>query len=92
VLAEFTRNDGDYAESLRQLAGLGDQIDGIVPADFLSISIAVHLDHIGLPEFPGLPDLGDVIGNVIGNVLDDVLDDVLGDALPRPRSRPGGAR
>jgi len=88
VLAEFTRNDGDYAESLRRLALVGDQVDGIVPADFLSISIAVHLDHIGLPEFPGLPDLGDLLGNVIGNVLDDVL----GDALSRPLSRPGGAR
>jgi phospholipid/cholesterol/gamma-HCH transport system substrate-binding protein len=80
VLAEFTRNDGDYAESLRQLALLGGQVDGIVPADYLSISIAVHLDDIGLPDIPLLPGLGDL--------LDDLLGDLLGLGLPKA----GGVR
>ena len=81
VLAEFTRNDGDYAESLRQLTRLGGEVDGIVPADYLSISIAAHLDNIGLPDLPGLPG------------LTNALDDLLGtDLFARDRATPGGVR
>ncbi len=81
VLAEFTRNDGDYAESLRQLARLGGEVDGIVPADYLSISIAVHLDNIGLPDVPLLSG------------LTEVLDDLLGtDVFARDQASTRGAR
>jgi phospholipid/cholesterol/gamma-HCH transport system substrate-binding protein len=81
VLAEFTRNDGDYAESLRQLTRLGGEVDGVVPADYLSISIAAHLDNIGLPHVPVLSG------------LTDLLDDLLGtDVFARDRARMGGAR
>lgn len=59
VLAEFTRNRGDYGASLRQLVSLGGDIDNIVPADYVSISLALHLDGIAFPE--------------LGNVLDELL-------------------
>lgn len=60
VLAEFTRNRGEYAVSLKSLVTIGNAIDGVVPADFLSISLALHVDGIGLP------DLGDVLGDLLG--------------------------
>lgn len=60
VLAEFTRNRGDYAVSLRQLVALGGHIDNIVPGDYVSISLALHLDGIALPQ------LGDVLNNLLG--------------------------
>jgi phospholipid/cholesterol/gamma-HCH transport system substrate-binding protein len=60
VLAEFTRNKGEYAVSLRSLVTLGNAIDEVVPADYLSISLALHLDNIALP------DLGDLLGDLLG--------------------------
>ncbi len=60
VLAEFTRNRGEYAVSLRSLVTLGNTIDEVVPADFLSISLALHLDNIATP------DLGDLLGELLG--------------------------
>lgn len=63
VLAEFTRNRGDYALSLQQLVRLGDVVDNIVPGDYLSISLALHLDN------PGLPDLGGLLDGLLGDLL-----------------------
>jgi phospholipid/cholesterol/gamma-HCH transport system substrate-binding protein len=60
VLAEFTRNRGDYAVSLEQLVSLGDNIDNLVPGDYVSISLATHLDGIALP------DLGDLLDELLG--------------------------
>jgi phospholipid/cholesterol/gamma-HCH transport system substrate-binding protein len=60
VLAEFTRNRGEYAVSLRHLVSLGDDIDSIVPADYVSISLALHLDGIATP------DLGEMLDELLG--------------------------
>ncbi len=60
VLAEFTRNQGEYAASLRSLVTVGDTIDEVVPGDYLSISLALHLDNIALP------DLGDLLDDLLG--------------------------
>ncbi len=43
---------GEYAVSLRSLVSLGKNVDAIVPADYLSISLALHLDNIAFPA-PG---------------------------------------
>jgi phospholipid/cholesterol/gamma-HCH transport system substrate-binding protein len=59
VLAELTRHPGEYAASLEQLVALGGHVDNIVPADYVSISLALHLDNVRLPA--------------LGGVLDDVL-------------------
>ena len=59
VLAEFASNRATYPLSLDALIELGDAIDSLIPGDYLSISIAVHLDGIGAPDLAGiLEDLG----------------------------------
>ena len=66
VLAEFTRNRGEYAVSLRSLVSLGKNVDEIVPADYLSISLALHLDNIAFPA------PGETLGSSLGVDLPSV--------------------
>lgn len=59
VLQELSRNKVTYPESLRSLIELGDVTDNLVPADYLSISLALHLDGVRTPDLVGfLQDLG----------------------------------
>lgn len=68
VLAEFAGNRATYPLSLDALINLGSAVDGIVPGDYVSISLAVRLDGIGAPDLAGileqlgieLPDLPDL--------------------------------
>ena len=68
VLAEFAGNRATYPLSLDALIRLGNAVDGIVPGDYVSISLAVRLDGIGAPDLAGileqlgidLPDLPDL--------------------------------
>ncbi|MDE0778614.1 MCE family protein [Nocardioides sp.] len=68
VLAEFAGNKATYPLSLDALVRLGNAVDGVVPGDYVSISLAVRLDGIGAPDLAGileqlgieLPDLPDL--------------------------------
>lgn len=68
VLAEFAGNKATYPLSLDALVRLGNAVDGVVPGDYVSISLAVRLDGIGAPDLAGileqlgieLPDLADL--------------------------------
>lgn len=73
VLAEFAANKATYPASLESLVSIGGDLDNLVPGDFASISLALHLDKLSVPvlgdlldqlglpiDLPdlGLPDLG----------------------------------
>lgn len=81
VLAEFVRNRDRYPLSLTQLISLGDVVDNVVPGDYASISLDLHLDGLSLPE---LADLLDILGQPLPDLpLPDLpLPDLPLDALP----------
>ena len=64
VLAEIARNKETYAESLDALVRLSHSLDSVVPGDYLSTALDLHIDGVTLPG--------------LGEVIDGLLDDVLG--------------
>ena len=60
VLAEFAALRGDYARGLDQFVRLASALDGVVPGDYLSIALDLHLDGLQPPD--------------LQSVLEDLLD------------------
>lgn len=60
VLGEFAALQDDYARGLDELVRLGSALDGVVPGDYLSIALDLHLD--GLQP----PDLAEVLEDLLG--------------------------
>jgi phospholipid/cholesterol/gamma-HCH transport system substrate-binding protein len=60
VLAEIARNKDRYAESLDALVQLSHSLDSVVPGDYLSTALDLHIDGVTLPS----------LGEVIGGLLD----------------------
>ncbi len=56
VLQELNANRERYPLSLDRLIRLGTVADNVVPGDYLSISLALHLDGIQGPDLGGLLD------------------------------------
>lgn len=84
VLAELASNKGRFNEMLRQLVVAGDTLRGVVPGDYGSIEIDLHLDHIHATSLPGLQALADLLNLTapIGDVLDQLgLGNLLGGLL-----------
>ncbi|MDX6372173.1 MAG: phospholipid/cholesterol/gamma-HCH transport system substrate-binding protein [Nocardioidaceae bacterium] len=59
VLAEIAHNKDRYAESLDALVQLSHSLDSVVPGDYLSTALDLHIDGVTLP------DLGEVIGGLL---------------------------
>jgi phospholipid/cholesterol/gamma-HCH transport system substrate-binding protein len=78
VLAEIANHKAEYAESLDALVRLSGSLDSVVPGDYLSTALDLHLDGTTLP------DLGEVVGGLL-----DGLGVHLMEAAPRFG---GGAR
>ncbi|GAA4689785.1 MCE family protein [Nocardioides nanhaiensis] len=71
VLGEFAALQDDYARGLDELVRLGSALDGVVPGDYLSIALDLHLD--GLQP----PDLAQVLEDLLGLPLPELgLDDL----------------
>jgi phospholipid/cholesterol/gamma-HCH transport system substrate-binding protein len=62
VLAEIARNKDQYAESLDALVRLSQSLDSVVPGDYLSTALDLHIDGVTLP------DLGEVVGGLLGGL------------------------
>ena len=56
VLAEFARNKDAYAESLDALVRLSGSLDSVVPGDYLSTALDLHLDGVTLPNLAEVVD------------------------------------
>jgi phospholipid/cholesterol/gamma-HCH transport system substrate-binding protein len=72
VLAELASNKGRFNQMLRNLATAADTLRGVVPGDYLSLSLDLHLDGIqagNLGVLQNLLDLLDITAP-IGDVLD----------------------
>lgn len=72
VLAELASNRGRFKEMLRRIVVAADTLRGVIPGDYLSISLDLHLDGIqagNLGALDGLLDLLDITAP-IGDVLD----------------------
>ena len=54
VLAELASNRATYPLSLDRLIELADAVDGIVPGDYVGISLAIRLDGLGAPDLGGI--------------------------------------
>jgi phospholipid/cholesterol/gamma-HCH transport system substrate-binding protein len=54
VLAELASNRTTYPLSLDRLITLADAVDGIVPGDYVGISLAIRLDGLGAPDLGGI--------------------------------------
>ena len=78
VLAEIARNKDRYAESLDALVRLSGSLDSVIPGDYLSTTLDLHLDGATLPN----------LAEVVGGLLDG-LGVHLRDGTPRFG---GGAR
>ncbi|KAA1429114.1 MCE family protein [Nocardioides antri] len=92
VLAELASNRGRFNEMLRKIVTAADTLRGVIPGDYLSISLDLHLDGIQAGNLPVLQDLLDILD--ITAPIGDVLDELgLGNLLPRlpadPASRTG---
>lgn len=98
VLAELASNRGRFKDMLRSLTSAADALRGVVPGDYGSISLDLHLDEFKVGNIPGLQGILDLLGITapLGDVLDALgLDDLLGGLsglLPRPTSDPGTTR
>lgn len=80
VLAELARNRGRFGHMMQSLVKAADTLRGVVPGDYASISIDVHLDGIRAGNVPALQGLLDLIG--ITAPIADVLDQLgVGDLL-----------
>ncbi|WP_183093372.1 MCE family protein [Nocardioides stalactiti] len=94
TLAELASNRGRFNEMLRKISRAGDALRGVVPGDYLSISIDLHLDGIQATSLPALQDLLDLLNitGPIGDVLDQLgLGDLLGQLpLRAPTTSPNG--
>ena len=87
VLAELASNRGRFSAMLHQLVVAGNTLRGVVPGDYGSIEIDLHLDHIHAGSLPGLQALADLLNITapIGDILDglglgDLLSGLLGGA------------
>lgn len=80
VLAEFTSNRAAYPLSLDALITLANAVDGIVPGDYVGISLAVRLDGTGAPD----------LGGALAQLGIDVPDLPELSGAPGPRGLPGG--
>ncbi len=80
VLAEFARNRGRFSRMMQSLVTAADTLRGVIPGDYGSISIDVHLDNIQAGNIPGLQGLLDLIG--ITAPIADVIDLLGLDNLP----------
>ena len=84
VLAELASNRGRFSFMMQRLVKAADALRGIVPGDFASISIDLHLDNIQAGNLPALQGLLDLIGITapIADVIDELgLGDVLGGGI-----------
>ena len=81
VLAEFAANKDRYGESLDALVGLSKSLDSVVPGDYLSTALDLHVDGATLPD----------LAEVVDGLLDGVLGG-LGLQLRENLSFGGGAR
>ena len=54
VLAELASNRGRFKEMLRSLVDAGDALRSVVPGDYGSISLDLHLDEIQVGNLPAL--------------------------------------
>ena len=90
VLAELASNRGRFKDMLRSLVAAGDALRSVVPGDYGSISLDLHLDEIKVGNLPALQGLLDLLNITapIGDVLDALgLDDLLGGLIPRGTTR-----
>ncbi len=81
MLAELASNRGRFHEMLRSLVDAADMLRGVVPGDYASISLDLHLDGIQAGNLPALQGLLDLLGITapIGDVIDALgLGDLLG--------------
>lgn len=85
VLAELASNRGRFGHMMQSLVKAADALHGVVPGDYASISIDVHLDNIQAGNLPALQGLLDLIGitapiaDVVDQLgLDGLLDDLVG--------------
>ncbi|WP_245582099.1 MCE family protein [Nocardioides halotolerans] len=62
VLAEIARHKDTYAESLDALVRLSHSLDSVVPGDYLSTALDLHLDGVTLP------DLGEIVDGLLGQL------------------------
>lgn len=72
VLAEIASNRGRFRDMLRSLVAAAGALRGVVPGEYASISLDLHLDGIkatSLPALQGVLDLLDITAP-IGDVLD----------------------
>ena len=97
VLETLAGTRGEYADSLRALVRLAEELDGVAPGDYLNLSFDLRLTALS-GGLPGLPILGDLLDDLLGGLVtallgeeglvDGLLDDLLGGLL----GRAGGAR
>ena len=98
MLAELASNRGRFSHMMQSLVKAADALHGVVPGDYASISIDVHLDGIRSGNLPALQGLLDLIGITapIADVIDGLgLGDTLGGLLGRSaanESSPGTAQ
>ncbi len=62
VLDEIARNKDTYTESLDALVRLSHSLDSVVPGDYLSTALDLHLDGVTLP------DLAEVVDGLHGDL------------------------
>ena len=86
VLAELASNRGRFKDMLRSLSAAAGALSSVVPGDYGSISLDLHLDGIKAGNLGALQGLLDLLGITapLGDVLDALgLGDLLGGLLPR---------
>jgi len=92
VLAELASNRGRFKDMLRSLVAAAGALREVVPGDYVSLSLDVHLDEIRAGNLPALQGLLDLLGITapIGDVIDQLgLGGLLGGVQPRsPTSEP----
>jgi phospholipid/cholesterol/gamma-HCH transport system substrate-binding protein len=62
VLAEIASNKAAYAESLDALVRLSNSLDSVVPGDYLSTALDLHIDGVTFTD----------LGEVVDGLLDDL--------------------
>ncbi|MEZ0580815.1 MCE family protein [Nocardioides sp. MH1] len=100
VLAELASNKGRFNQMLRNLSTAADSLRSVVPGEYLSLSLDLHLDGISAGNLPVLQNLLDLLDITapIGDVLDALgLGGLLGGLAPKSAtgtdaSRAGGRR